>query len=110
VPAHLAADRGHGEREEVAAPLGLEAVHGVNQADGGHLNQVIQRLSSVGEPARDVLGDRQIAGDQPFPELLPAGIRDVQVGVLVQQRHQVVVLAVARALGAVLRLAGRGRG
>lgn len=43
---------------------GFEAVHSVDQAQGGDLDQVIVGLSAADKPAREVFGHRQIAADQ----------------------------------------------
>ena len=50
---------------------GLEAVDGVEQADGARLLEVVDRLAAPGEAARDVLDHRQVAGDQLVAQRRP---------------------------------------
>src|SRR5439155_6118300 len=56
VVADLPHYRRYGEGEEVGAAVRVEPVHGVDQADRRHLDQVLVGLTAVGEPAGDVLG------------------------------------------------------
>ena len=94
--ADLAADRRHGEGEEVGAALGREPVDRVDQPDRRHLHEIVQRLAAAREPAGDVLGHRQVPGDQYVAHRLPTGVVGGERGVLGQQRDEVAVLGVGR--------------
>jgi hypothetical protein len=67
VPLELADDGGRGVGRELDLPVGIEAVDGLDQADGGDLDQVVQRFTPAGEPAGQVLDQPQVPFDQPFP-------------------------------------------
>ncbi len=78
VPLDLTDDGGGGVGGELHAALRVEAVHGLDQADGGHLGEVVQRLAAVAEPAGQVLDERQVHAHQPIAQLraysgVPAG-------------------------------------
>ncbi len=69
VPLDLADDRRGGVRGELHAPVRVEAVHGLDQPDGGDLGQVVQRLAAVAEAARQVLDERQMHPHQAVAQL-----------------------------------------
>jgi hypothetical protein len=49
-------DGGHGVGGEVVAVFGVEPVDGFDQADGGDLDQVVQRFAAAVEALRQVFG------------------------------------------------------
>src|SRR5262249_26021056 len=64
----------------------VEPVDGVDQADGGDLAEVLVGLAAVAEAQRDVLGDRQVRGDEVVAQGLAVAFGGVRVGELVGQR------------------------
>ena len=56
----LADDRRGRVRRELDAAVGLEAVDGLDQADGAHLHEVLVRLAAVAEAPGAVLDQRQV--------------------------------------------------
>ena len=64
VALQLAHDRRGGVGGELEAPLGVEPVDRLEQAEGGHLHEVVEGLAPVGEPAGEVLGQAHVGGDQ----------------------------------------------
>ena len=91
VPQHLTGDRRHREGQEVDTSLGLEAVHREDQAQRGHLLQVVGVLAPVAVLARDVLGHRPVARDQVVAQLRPTGAVGSQRAALDEQSRQVLV-------------------
>ncbi|GAA3045604.1 hypothetical protein GCM10020000_26670 [Streptomyces olivoverticillatus] len=71
VPFDLADDRGRGVGGELHAAVRVEPVHRLDQADGGHLGQVVERLAAVAEPPRQVLHQRQVHPHQVIAQLGP---------------------------------------
>ncbi len=63
---------------ELDAPLGVEPLDRLQQADRRHLDQVVEGLAPVGEPASQVAGEGEVPLDQPGRRLLAAGL-DVEV-------------------------------
>ena len=70
VAADLAGDGGDRVGQEVRAALRGEPVDGVDQADGGDLLEVLLRLAALGEAARDVPRQRQVALDEAVAQRL----------------------------------------
>ena len=60
----LADDRRGRVRRELDAAVGVEAVDRLDQADRADLDEVLDRLAAVAEPARAVLDQRQVQVDQ----------------------------------------------
>ena len=81
----LADDRRGGVRRELDAALGVEPVDGLEQADRADLDQVLERLATVAEPAGAVLHQRQVQVDQPLAGRVAGRLR---CGVLAQLREQ----------------------
>lgn len=52
---------------ELQASLDLEAVHGLDQPDGADLDEVLEGLPTVAEPAGAVLDERQVQVRQLVP-------------------------------------------
>src|SRR5215211_7287428 len=73
VPLELADDRGGGVGRELHLALQVEAVDGLQQPDGAHLDQVLQRLPAVAEAAGQVLDQRQVQPDQLLAQGRVAG-------------------------------------
>lgn len=71
VPLDLAHDGRGGIGGELHPALVVEPVHRLDQADGGHLGQVVQRLTAVAEPPGQVLDQRDVHPDQPVAQLHP---------------------------------------
>jgi hypothetical protein len=69
VPLDLADDRRGRVRRELDAAVRVEAVDRLDQADGGDLGQVVQRLTAVAEAAREMLDERQVHADQLVAQL-----------------------------------------
>jgi hypothetical protein len=82
--AQLTEDGGHGIPGEAAAPRGIEAVDRLDQADGGHLVQVLVGLAAALEPPGGVLGHRQMEPDQLLPGPGPP-LRIGRAGELLEQ-------------------------
>jgi hypothetical protein len=95
VPAHLAGDRRHGVGQEVDPAVRFEPVDGVEQADGARLLEIVDRLPAPGEPARDVLHDRQVTGDQLVAQGRPVRVVRGQRRELGEQRGEMGVVGVA---------------
>src|SRR4029450_8029720 len=64
----LTRDGGYGEGHEVAAAVGVESVHRVDQAERGGLLEVPSRFAPPGEAPGDLSGERQVLDDQPISE------------------------------------------
>ena len=60
----LAEDGGRGVRGELEAALGVEAVDGLYEADGAHLDKVVEGLSPVLELAREEANEVEVAHDE----------------------------------------------
>jgi hypothetical protein len=60
----LAEDRGRGEAGELEAPLGLEAVDGLDQADRADLDQIVEGLPAVGVAAREAADQGEVLDDE----------------------------------------------
>jgi hypothetical protein len=60
----LARDVRGGEGGELDAALDVEAVDGLDEADGADLHEVVERLAAVGVPAGDVADERHHALDE----------------------------------------------
>ena len=68
------ADHGRGRvRRELDAAFGVEAVDGLDQADGADLQQVVVRLAAVAEPPGEMLHEREMQGDQLVADALTLG-------------------------------------
>jgi len=65
VALQLAEDGVGGIGGELDAALGVEALDRLQEADGRHLDEVVQGLPPVGETAGQVAGEREVALDQP---------------------------------------------
>src|SRR5215217_2726021 len=55
---------------ELDLPVYVETVHRLNQSDGGHLDQVVQRLSTARELAGQELGQGKLFLDDPLAGVL----------------------------------------
>lgn len=95
VPADLAHDGRHRERQERRAAADVEPVGGLHQAEARDLQQVVEDLTASGELARDVLGQRKTPPDQLLAEGCAARVVGAEGGDLLEERLDVVV-AVAR--------------
>ena len=73
VPLDLADDRRGGVRGELDAAVEVEAVDRLDQADRADLDEVVERLAAAGEPAGEVLDERQVQPDQLVPRRLVLG-------------------------------------
>lgn len=69
VPFDLADDGRRGVGGELDPALVVEAVHRLDQADGGDLGQVVQRLAPVAEPPGQVLDQRDVHPHQLVAQL-----------------------------------------
>ncbi|GAA2927234.1 hypothetical protein GCM10020221_24000 [Streptomyces thioluteus] len=69
VPLDLADHGGRGIGGELHAPVRVEPVHGLDQADRGDLGQVVQRLPAVAEPPGQVLHQGQVHPHQVVAQL-----------------------------------------
>lgn len=65
----LAHDRGSRVGRELHPAVRVETVDRLDQADGGDLGEVVQRLAAVAEAAREVLDERQVHADQLVAQL-----------------------------------------
>ena len=92
VAAHLAGDRRDRERQEVDAARGLEPVDGADQTDRRDLFEVVDVVAAVGEPVGDVVGHRQVAGDQLGAQPGLARVARREPAPLGEQRGEVRVL------------------
>jgi hypothetical protein len=63
----LTGDRRHGVGGERHAACRIEAIDGVDEADGGNLQQVLERVASRREAQRDAARERQEALDELLP-------------------------------------------
>jgi hypothetical protein len=68
VALQLAEDGGRGEGGELQTPAGFEPVDRLEQSDGGHLFQVVDRDAAVGKPAGQMDGQPEVGGDQLISE------------------------------------------
>jgi hypothetical protein len=66
VASDLAHHRRDREGEKLDASVDVEAVHGVDQADSGSLDEVVERLTAATISMRDVIGKRQTTLDDGF--------------------------------------------
>ncbi len=66
VALQLAEDRRRGEGGEGDAALGIEAVDGVEQAQVGDLEQVVEGLARAAVAQRQALGESHVAANQLF--------------------------------------------
>ena len=86
MPFELADDRDRRVRGELDLTPGIEAVDRVQQADHGHLDEVLDLLASSGELPGQVLGKRLIDPDELLARLrirqLPEELGDAFVGSL----------------------------
>lgn len=73
VPFDLADDGGGGVRGELDAALRVEAVHGLDQADGGDLGQIVQRLATVAEAPGQMLDEREVHTDEGVAQFRTLG-------------------------------------
>ena len=100
VALELAGDRRHGERRELAAALGVEAVDRAEQRDARDLGQVVVGLGAALVAAGQAAGEREepleqfvargevaeavVAAEQPLPGAsacaVPAGARGPRTG------------------------------
>jgi hypothetical protein len=64
MPLDLTDDRGGRVGRELHATLRVEPIDGFDQADGGDLHQVVQRLATVAETPCKVLDERQMHLDE----------------------------------------------
>ncbi len=88
----LAGDRGDGERQEVDAAFRLEPVDRPDQPERPDLLEVVGSVAAVHEAVRDVVGHRQVGGDQLGAQLRTARVARGQPGQLGEERGQVCVL------------------
>jgi hypothetical protein len=58
----------------------------LRRPDGARLLEVVDRLATAGEPARDVLDDRQVARDELVAQRRPVRVVRGQRGELGEQR------------------------
>ena len=77
--ADLALDRGHGDRAKVAAAGGLEAVDGLDQADGADLHEVVDGLASACVAARYGPHETHVLLDEARSRLLMPPRHDSKV-------------------------------
>ena len=70
VVADLALDGGHGDRAQIAAARGLEAVDGLDQADGADLHEVVDGLASACVAARHGAHETHVLLDEVRSRLL----------------------------------------
>lgn len=83
VPLDLAHDGRHGEGRELHAPVRVEAVDGVDQADGADLDHVLHGLVAGAEAGGGVAHEREVRLDQRAPHavvLRSAGRELLQLG------------------------------
>jgi hypothetical protein len=77
VPLELADDHRDGVAGERGAAGRVVAVDGLDQAEVGDLDEVVELLAAVAEAAGQVLGERDVQLDEPLPGRgrgrLPAG-------------------------------------
>ena len=99
VAAQLAEDRRHRVGREREPALRVPAVDGLDEADGGDLDQVVERLARAPVAQRERAGERHVALDQLLACVLVSGL---------DLAHQALVLALpARAVD---RVGRRGSG
>lgn len=94
VPPHFAHHGGDGERQQVRARGGIEAVDGLDDADARHLKQVIERLPAAAVAARDVLGERETQHDRPGPQAVAVLVACAACGALAQELRRAGVSVV----------------
>jgi hypothetical protein len=82
VALELADDGRRGIGRELDLALQVEAVDGLQQPDGAHLDQVLQRLAAVAEPPRQVLDQGQVQPDQLLAQGRVAGLDEAPEQVL----------------------------
>ena len=64
VPFDLAEHGGRGVGRELHAPVGVEPVHGLDQADGADLHQIVVGFAAIPESAGQVVHQRQVHGHE----------------------------------------------
>src|SRR5919112_4856825 len=57
---------------ELDLPVHVEAVHGLNESDGGYLDQIVQRLPTTGELSGEELRKGELFLDDPLSGVLVA--------------------------------------
>ena len=77
--ADLALDRRHGDRAQVAPARRLEAVDGLDQADGADLHEVVDGLASACVAARDGAHEAHVLLDEARSRLLMPPRHDSKV-------------------------------
>jgi hypothetical protein len=87
VALQLADDRRGGVGRELEAPVRVEPVDRLQQAQGGDLDQVVERLAAVGEPPGQILGQPHVGGDEVVAQGAVA-----RLGVLVELPAELVPL------------------
>jgi hypothetical protein len=73
VSSYLSSDRGDREAEEVVAALGVEALHGLDQADVRDLLEVVGRDAAASEAAGGVGGHAHVEADELVVDRGPVG-------------------------------------
>src|SRR5437763_3882147 len=92
VATNLPGDGGHRKGQKVCTALGFEAVHGMDQTDGGDLNEVLQRFTAASEAAREAFGQWEVTADQLLAQLLAFGIVSSQRGIAALHANKIRVL------------------
>src|SRR3712207_833096 len=87
VPLDLAGDGRDGEGEELHPTARVEPVDGRDQAEGADLQQVVEGLAAVAEPAGEVPHQRQVFLDEDLAQPLTARVVLVQGGQLGERRR-----------------------
>jgi hypothetical protein len=77
VPLELAKDRPRGKGREFDATIGVEPVDGLHDSDRRDLHQVVQWLTSVGEPPGQMLSQTKVLSDQLVAQTLIPGRREL---------------------------------
>ena len=55
------------EGGEVDATLGIESIHRLHQRNGGHLHKILQGLTTMQEPARQLVCQPEVVRDHGVP-------------------------------------------
>src|SRR5581483_4839514 len=87
VSLQLADDRRRGEGRELEAPARIEALDGLEQAEEGDLDEVLDGLAPVLEPAGQVLRQADLGADDLVAQDLVAGL-----GVLLELAAQLMAV------------------
>jgi hypothetical protein len=77
--ADLPLDGRHGDRPQVAAARGLEAVDGLDEADGADLHEVVDRLAPACIPSCDGAHEPPVLLDEPRSRFLMPPRHDFKV-------------------------------